>query len=112
MYVALIVTLMISIPVWAGEKTVTPDAENYTAIGYSDNSSEQLAKQDACNAARRELIGYVFGAAYQINQNMVRSLGILDYGQDVSVNTGEIIIRGAITETSASHGTTKCTITY
>jgi hypothetical protein len=103
---------VIPLLVAAGEKNVTIDSETYSAIGYSENEAEQLAKQDACNAARRELIGYVFGAAYQINQNMIRSLGVLDYSQDVSVNTGEIVIRGAITETSKEGRATKCTITY
>jgi len=107
-----LILLLSSVTAAAGERTVMSDSENYTAIGYSDNASAQLAKQDACDAARRELIGHIFGAAYQINQNMVRSLGVLDYSQDVSANTGEIVIRGAITETESSHGTTKCTIIY
>ena len=109
-----LVALIISIPMFVGasEKAITVDAENYVAIGYSENPSAQLAKQDACNAARRELIGHVFGAAYQINQNMVRSLGAVDYLQDVSVNTGEIIIRGAITESSTENDVAKCSISY
>lgn len=112
MYLTIFLSFLISATAWAGEKAITTDAENYTAVGYSENLSEQLAKQDACNAARRELIGYIFGAAYQINQNMVKSLGVLDYSQDVAVNSGEVIIRGAITDTSMSSGTAKCTITY
>lgn len=97
---------------FAGERNLITDNENYFATGFSENPSEALAKQDACNSARRELIGYIFGSAYQINQNMVRTLGVLDYSQDVSVSSGEIIIRGAISETSSSHGNTKCTISY
>lgn len=112
MRLTIFLVFLISTTASAGEKAITADAENYTAVGYSENSSEQLAKQDACNAARRELIGYIFGAAYQINQNMVKSLGVLDYSQDVAVNSGEVIIRGAITDTSFGGSTTKCTITY
>lgn len=104
--------LFIHMPALAGEKTVRTEGDHHVAIGESENPSDQLAKQDACNAARRELIGFVFGTAYQINQNMVRSIGILDYAQDVSSNSGEIVIRGAISETEKIGETTKCTMSY
>lgn len=86
--------------------------ENYISHGYSDNSNKELAKQEACNTAKRELLAYVFGAAFQINQNMVKALGVLDISQDVSVNTGEIVLRTAMTETASVEGGTKCSITY
>ena len=103
---------LISLKSFSGEKVVELKMENYISHGYSENSSKELAKQEACNSAKRELIAYVFGAAFQINQNMVRSLGVLDYSQDISVNTGEIVLRAAIIETSANDGTTNCSITY
>jgi hypothetical protein len=103
---------LISLKSFSGEKVVELKMENYISHGYSENSSKELAKQEACNSAKRELIAYVFGAAFQINQNMVRSLGVLDYSQDISVNTGEIILRAATIETSANNGTTNCSIIY
>lgn len=97
---------------FASERIVSTEGDSYKAVGYSENPSERLAKDEACNAARRELISYVFGAAYQVNQNMVRSLGVLDYSQDVSMSTGQILIRGALTETSKSGRHIKCVISY
>lgn len=98
--------------VFSGEKVVEIQSENYIAHGYSDKSSKELAKLEACNLAKKELISYVFGAAFQINQNMIRSLGVMDYSQDFSINTGEIVLRAAMTETNLSDDVTKCTITY
>jgi len=97
---------------FSGEKVVETLSENYIAHGYSEKSSKELAKLDACNSAKKELITFVFGAAFQINQNMVRSLGVMNYSQDVSINTGEIVLRAAMTETNTSDNVTKCTITY
>ena len=112
MATTLVALIVMALPAWAGEKIVSANAENYIALGYSDNSSKQLAQEDACNDARRELIGYVFGAAYQIDQNMVRSIGVLEYSTNVSESSAEVIIRGATIETSRNAGTTKCVITY
>lgn len=97
---------------FSGEKVVEIQSENYVSRGYSEKSSKELAKLEACNSAKKELIAFVFGAAFQINQNMIRSLGVMDYSQDVSINTGEIVLRAAMTETNLSDGVTKCTITY
>jgi hypothetical protein len=96
----------------AGEKVVETREENYISHGFSENPSKALAKQESCNTAKRELIAFVFGAAFQLNQNMIRSLGAMDYSQDVSVNTGEIVLRSAMTETSVTDGVTECLITY
>lgn len=96
----------------AGDKVVDTSPENYIAHGYSENASKALAKQESCNTAKRELMAFVFGAAFQLNQNMIRSLGVMDYSQDVSVNTGEIVLRAAMTETSVLDGVTECLITY
>lgn len=97
---------------FSSEKIVEMGVENYIAHGYSENPSKELAKQESCNTAKRELIAYVFGAAFQINQNMIRSLGVLDYSQDISVNTGEVLLRAAMIETSTNDDLSKCTITY
>ncbi len=97
---------------FSGEKVVEIQSDNYISRGYSEKSSRELAKTEACNSARKELMAFVFGAAFQINQNMIKSLGVLDYSQDVSINTGEIILRAVMTETSLRDNVTKCTITY
>ena len=97
---------------FSGEKVVEIQSDNYISRGYSEKSSRELAKTEACNSARKELMAFVFGAAFQINQNMIKSLGVLDYSQNVSINTGEIILRAVMTETSLSDNVTKCTITY
>lgn len=97
---------------FAGDKVVEIRAENYLAHGYSENSSRAMAKQESCNTAKRELIAFVFGAVFQLNQNMIRSLGVMDYSQDISINTGEIILRAVMTETSLDDGITACLITY
>lgn len=94
------------------ERSVFEKDSNYIAIGFSDKENEVLAREDACNNAKRELIGYVFGLSYQVSQNMVRTLGVLDYSQGVEVNSGEIVIRGASPEIKTSGGTTKCSLTY
>ena len=96
----------------AGEKIVETLGENFISHGYSDNPSKALAKQESCNTAKRELMAFVFGAAFQLNQNMIRSLGVLDYSQEVSVTTGEIVLRSAMTETAVSDGVMECLITY
>ncbi len=97
---------------FSGEKIVEVQSDNYISRGYSEKASRELAKVDACNSARKELIAFVFGATFQINQNMIKSLGVMNYSQDVSINTGEIVLRAAMTETSLYSNVTKCTITY
>lgn len=96
----------------SGEKIVETRGDNYVAFGYSDKKNKELAKSEACNSAKKELITFVFGASFQINQNMIRSLGVMDYSQDVAVNTGEVVLRAAMTETNTNDDTAKCTITY
>lgn len=101
-----------SASVFSGEKIVEVQSENYIARGYSENKSKEPAKIEACNIAKKELITFVFGATYQLNQNMIRSLGVMDYSQDVSINTGEVVLRGVVTELNQNDGLTKCTVTY
>jgi predicted DNA-binding antitoxin AbrB/MazE fold protein len=112
MFLILINILIFSQVAFSGDKVVEMGAENYMSHGYSENVTKELAKIEACNNAKKELITYVFGAAFQINQNMIKSLGVMDLSQDVSLNTGEIVLRSAMVETSINEEVTKCTITY
>ena len=112
MRLVLIALFLHSSYVFSGEKIVDQQNDNFISHGYSENASKELAKSEACNSAKKELLAFVFGAAFQLNQTMVRSLGVTEYSQDISMNTGEIVLRAAMTETNQNDGVTKCTITY
>lgn len=107
-----ILSIFLISPLALAERSVFEKDGIITAVGLSDKDNEILAREDACNNAKRELIGYAFGLGFQVNQNMVRTLGALDYSQGVEVSSGEIVIRGASPEIELSRGTTKCTLTY
>lgn len=96
----------------ANEKIAYFDGKNYIANGVSEQNSEVLASTEACSSARRELISFVFGSGYKINQNIVKNLGSIDYSQDISIQSGNILLRTVQSETNKSNDITKCTLTY
>lgn len=89
------IILLLSLNAYA-ELNITQTETEYSAIGYSNLDDAASAEKEACNNARRDLISYIFGAAYQVNQNSVRSLGVVEYAQDVSMNTSEVILRSVL----------------
>lgn len=98
--------------IYSSEKIIYLDGDNYVSLGISDQKNEVLANTDACNSARRELMSFVFGSGYQINQNMIKSLGQIDYSQDVTTNSGQIVLRSVQTEISRTDEITKCILKY
>jgi hypothetical protein len=80
------------------EQSVRRVANEYIAIGHSDQDNPNKATDEACNRAKRELISYVFGATYQVNQNSLRSSGVVEYAEGISMNTSQVILRGVLQE--------------
>jgi hypothetical protein len=90
------------------EQSVSKTGSDYIAIGNSDHENKIKATEEACNRAKRELISYVFGATYQVNQNSLRSSGVVEYSEGISMNSRQVVLRGVVQEKD----TGRCVIRY
>ncbi len=97
---------------FAWEKNVREENGNYIAVGYSSNTDDLLAKKESCNEARKELIQFLFGAAYVINENMIRSVGVVDVSTNLSADTGTVVLIGVASENSEEKDAVKCKLSY
>ena len=108
----LLITLFLSsMELIASERNVTQANGQYVAVGYSENLSE-VARDESCNNAKRELISYLFGVQVRVTQNSIRTLDKLDLSSAITVNSEFIKLKGITNDTTKNASQTKCIIHY
>ncbi len=84
----------------------------YFAVGLSSNTDPVIARKESCAQARIKLAEYVFGATYQINQNMIRTVSVIHHSQDIVSKSGEILFRGTTEKITQQGELTNCVLNY
>ncbi|NBX76681.1 MAG: PEGA domain-containing protein, partial [Proteobacteria bacterium] len=68
--------------------------------------------KEACAQARVKLTELVFGASYQIHQNLIRSSEGVQHLQDISTNSGQVVFRGTTEKITEQDGIIQCELGY
>lgn len=92
----------------SAEQSVILQGDRYLAIGQSDLEQRGKAEAEACDRARRNLVAYLFGASYQVNQRSLRAEDEMRYSEDMVMNSRKVVLRGIVTSFEGG----KCTIQY